>query len=411
MSASAASSDRLRARKRSSLRSGPVRYPADPFDAGPYRAVQTSLGLIQRDRLRVGRRALLLGLIAWVPLVLLAAVQGLAIRADPRESMLLDLAAHARYLIALPLLVIAEAVCLPGLAAVARHFGEMGLIPPAGRPGYENLVESTRRLLASPRTDLIILLLAYAATMGLGPWLYPEAVSTWVAPLAGAGHQLSLAGWWRALVSQPLYLMLLIGWLWRLVLWARFLRGVSRLDLQLIPAHPDLAGGLGFAGTSIRSFLLLALALSVPIAGTVAKGILYGGRSLTDFQSVIAGIVILELVLFIGPLFLLGPALLRARVRGIFHYGFLAEAVGHQFENRWLRDPTAATPEALAAPDFSATTDLYSITANVHNMRLLPLRLVQVVPLVIAGLLPFVPPVLMALPLNQILRFAGQLVL
>jgi hypothetical protein len=384
---------------------------ADPFSAGPYSRLQSSLGLIKSDALRVGRRALLVGVVAWVPLVVLSALEGLAIGPDPRESMLLDIAAHARYLLALPLLVIAEAICLPALASITRHFGDMGLIPPANRPRYEYLLLSTRRMLASPMTDLAILFLAYALTLGLGPRLYPQGVSTWVAPLSPDGHQLSLAGWWRALVSQPLYLMLVLGWLWRVALWARFLRGVSRLDLELIPAHPDLAAGLGFTGTSIRAFLLLATALSVPVAGTVAQGVLYGGRSLPDFKFVIAGIVIVEMVIFIGPLFLLVPALLQARTRGIFKYGALAEAMGQQFEGRWLRSANGVTTEALSAPDFSATTDLYSIAANAHNMGLVPLRLVQVVPLVIAALLPFVPVVLVALPLNEILSYAAKLVL
>jgi hypothetical protein len=388
-----------------------VEVRADPFGAGPYNRVQASLGLIKGDALRVGRRALLLGVIAWVPLVLLSALEGLALGPDPRESMLLDIAAHARYLISLPLMVIAEAVCLPALASISRHFGAMGLIPSPNRERYEYLLASTRRLLASPMTDFGILFLAYALTLGLGPSLYPQGVSTWVAPLAGGGHQLSLAGWWRALVSQPLYLMVILGWLWRVALWARFLRGVSRLDLELIPAHPDLAGGLGFAGTSIRAFLLLATALSAPIAGTVAQGIVHGGRSLADFRYVIAGIVIVEMVLFIGPLFLLGSALLRARTRGIFQYGTLAEALGQQFESRWLSSGGVVSAEALAAPDFSATTDLYSITANAFNMKLIPLKLGQVVPLVIAVLLPFVPVVLVALPINQILSYAAKLVL
>src|SRR5687767_4220742 len=153
---------------------------ADPFGAGPYSRTLARLGLMKSDGLRVGRRALLLAVIAWVPLVLLSAVEGLALRPDPRESMLLDIAAHARYLIGLPLLVIAEAVCLPQLASIARHFDGMGLIPPANRPRYDQLLESTRRLLSSPWTDISILLLAYAATLGLAPRLHPESVSTGV---------------------------------------------------------------------------------------------------------------------------------------------------------------------------------------------------------------------------------------
>jgi hypothetical protein len=353
----------------------------------------------------------LFGLIAWVPLVLLSAIQGLAIRADARESMLLDFAAHARYLIALPILVFAEGVSLPGLASVARHFDEAGLIPAAHRPRYDRLLNSTRRLLASTTTDLGILFLAYAAALFLSSALYPRNVSTWVAPLSGSSQALSWAGWWRTLVSQPLYLVLMIGWVWRVVVWARFLRGVSRLDLRLIPAHPDLAAGLGFTALSLRAFLLLAFALSVPTAGMVAQEILHAGRGLLTFKYVIVGVLTFELVLFIGPLFLLGPALLRARTRGILQYGVLAEAVGRQFEGRWLQSSGGVTTEALAAPDFSATTDLYSITANVHQMRLVPFALNQVVPLVIAGLLPFVPVVLVALPLEELLKYVGKLLL
>ena len=32
----------------------------------------------------------------------------------------------------------------------------------------------------------------------------------------------SLAGWWNALVSVPLFILLFFGWLWRAFLWARF---------------------------------------------------------------------------------------------------------------------------------------------------------------------------------------------
>jgi hypothetical protein len=325
--------------------------------------------------------------------------------------MLLDVAAHARYLVALPLLIIAEDFCLPMLAVIAQHFGQCELIPASNRGRYEALLESIRRLLASPRTDLAILVLAYIATLSEPSALYPSTASTWVMPMHGGSHQLSLAGWWRTLVSQPLYLMFLMSWLLRVALWARFLRGVSQLKLNLIPAHPDLAGGLGFLGTSIRAYLLLAFTISVTIAGTLAQEILRDGRGLYEFQYVIAGTVIAQLMLFTGPLCLLAPTLLRGRTRGIFQYGFLAEGLGRQFERRWIESASAPDPEALAVQDFSATTDLYSITANVYEMRLIPLRLIQVIPLLVVALLPFVPVVLVALPLDEIVKYGAKLVM
>jgi hypothetical protein len=73
------------------------------------------------------------------------------------------------------------------------------------------------------------------------------------------------------LVSVPLLLLLLLGWLWRVLLWWRFLWLTARLDLRLIPGHPDLAGGLMFVGSSLRSFWLLSFALGAIAAGTVAN--------------------------------------------------------------------------------------------------------------------------------------------
>ncbi|HYS69334.1 MAG TPA: hypothetical protein VEM14_03785, partial [Gemmatimonadaceae bacterium] len=301
---------------------------ADPFDAGPYTRIQSSLGLITARSQGVGKRAALLAFIAWVPLVVLSWAEGHALGPTPRESMLLDVAAHARYLIALPLLVIAETVTPFGLASITRHFGESGLVAEPSRPRFDALVDSTRRSLASPRTDVVILLLAYLLTLAIRP-LYSTSVSTWVRPAIGSANDLSLAGWWRTVVSQPIYLLLMVGWLWRVALWGRFLAGVSRLELNLIPSHPDHAGGLGFTAFSIRSFVLLAFALSVPAAGAAAEGIRFGGQRISDFYALIAGVVTAEVVIFAGPLLMLMPALLKARTTGIFRYDALARSVGH----------------------------------------------------------------------------------
>ena len=62
-------------------------------------------------------------------------------------------------------------------------------------------------------------------------------------------------------VRRPLPLLLLgLGWLWRLYLWGRFLWQLSRLDLRLVPAHPDQTAGLKFVGYAVRAFALLGFA-------------------------------------------------------------------------------------------------------------------------------------------------------
>ena len=386
---------------------------ADPFDAGPYNRIQVSLGLIRGTSLGVGKRAALLAFIAWFPLVVLSAAEGHLLGETPRDAMLLDVAAHVRYLIALPLLVVAEAIVPFELGSILRHFTTAGLVAETSRPRFNALIDSTRRSLASPKTDIVILLLAYFLTLAVRPPLYAENVSTWVRPGGGDIHQLSLAGWWRAFVSQPLYLLLTIGWLWRVILWGRFLACVSRLELNLVPSHPDHAGGLGFVGTSIRGFLVLAFALSVPGAGGAAQGILFAGQKLSDYYSIITGIVIAQLVIFVGPLLFLLPTLLRSRTSGVLQYDALAKLVGHDFEQRWLgqQDRAATRGKELSTPDFSATTDLYSIAASTHQMRLVPMSAIQVTTLLMASLLPFVPVAAITLPLNEILRYIAKLAL
>ena len=101
----------------------------------------------------------------------------------------------------------------------------------------------------------------------------------------------------------------------------------------------------------------------------------------------------------------------RAQVRGIFAYGKLAGAVGRRFERRWLDRHGALGDEVLSAPDFSATTDLYQVAANVGAMRLVPFSVRILIPLVVATLLPFLPIVLAILPLKELLNMAAKLVL
>jgi len=379
-----------------------------PLDDGPFIEYLKSTGLGGAEATRVVRRAVLAAMIAWLPLVALAAIQGLALRPDPRESLLLDVSIAARYLIALPILIAADSVCLPALGRILRHFRDSGLVAETSLPRFDALVQSTRQLVKSPGAELALVALAYVGTLALGSYLYPETVSTWVTPLTNGVGRLSLAGWWRSFVSQPLFLVVQLAWLWRILLWARLLWGIARMELRLVPSHPDLAGGLGFTVASLRAFSMVALGLAVSVAGTVAENVLHRGEPLQAFRIPVGGFLILVLLIFAGPLLFLAFPLLRAQPRGRLQYGALATALGQEFERRWLQ-PGSVNAESLAVQDFSATTDLYSVASNVYHMRIVPLDLRSLIPLALAAVLPFVPVVLMALPFQQVLELVGKL--
>ena len=85
------------------------------FDGGPPLRLERSVGLITPDNPRIIHRAILSGIIGWVPLVVLAVAQDSSWGGERIRSLLSDLAVAARFLIAAPLFIVAESICIPQL--------------------------------------------------------------------------------------------------------------------------------------------------------------------------------------------------------------------------------------------------------------------------------------------------------
>jgi hypothetical protein len=201
-------------------------------------------------------------------------------------------------------------------------------------------------------------------------------------------------------------LVLVMGWLWRLFLWTRFLFLVSRLKLRLVASHPDRAGGLKFAGISVQAFSIVAFALSTIVAGTIANRVMHNGTDILSFKYAVLAFVVFVVALFASPLLIFMAPLLKTWRNGVFEYGALARNVGARMERKWLNHPADDT--ALDATDFSATTDLYAVACNVYSMGVVPLSLVNLLALATATVLPFLPVVAMAIsPAVMLQKLAG----
>jgi hypothetical protein len=388
-----------------------VRTERELFDGGPPHRLQGSLGLVKPNEPRMVWRVVLTVLIGWAPLAVLAAAQDLALGGARTRSLLLDFAVYARFLIAAPLLIVAEPVCFSRLGRTVRHFLDAGLVREADRVHFDAAVASTRRLRDTPWAELATVLLAYAVIGALMHYVPSAVIPVWHRSGGSGSLAFSAAGWWHALMSLPLLLVLFFGWLWRLFLWGRFLWCMSRLDLRLIPAHPDHAAGLQFVGYSLRAFSLLGLALGAIGAGMVANRVIHAGASPTAYILFVVALVVCVVVLFSGPLLVFTDKLFYAKWRGTFQYGALALSEGQQFERKWLTRAGSIDASVLEASDFSATTDLYQVVSNVYAMGVIPMDLRNLVFLTLATLLPFAPVALVAVPLDVVLTKLSELLL
>ena len=117
-----------------------------------------------------------------------------------------------------------------------------------------------------------ILLIAFVSTAGHHVWKQQLVLhtATWYATVVDGVLQLSPAGYWYTFVSIPIYQFIFLRWYFRLFIWFRFLWQVSRLDLRLIPTHPDRAGGLGILGNTALMFAPILTAQGAVLSGVMA---------------------------------------------------------------------------------------------------------------------------------------------
>lgn len=350
------------------------------------------------------RRVVVLALLAWLPLLLLTTLGG-HLLGGVQVPFLYDVEVHVKFLVALPLLVVAELTVHQRMRLVTATFHARNLIPPAGRERLEDAVASAYRLRNSIPAELALLAFVYVVGITV-VWRQYMAldVATWYAsPAADGSTTLTLAGTWYGYVSLPIFQFLLCRWYFRMVIWARLLWRVSRIELQLMPTHPDRVGGLGFLSNTVFAFIPLILADGVLLAGVLANQIYHTGAKLTDFRLEILLLAIFLMLIVVGPLLVFGPQLARAKRAGLREYGNLAQRYSRAFERKWLRG--SETDDALLGTgDIQSLADLGNSFSVVKEMRLVPVSKEAIFQLAVAAVAPIVPLLLTLMPLEELLR-------
>jgi hypothetical protein len=351
------------------------------------------------------RRMIVLCGISWVPLLLLSMLEGNAWGRAVKVPFLLDLEIYARFLLALPLLIIAELVIHERMRTVVRQFLERDLIPDNVRQKFDAAIASALQLRNSILAEVMLIAVVYVVDV-LVIWRGHMVldVGTWSCSFVHGEPQPTLAGWWYRCVSLPVLQFLLLRWYYRIFIWARFLWQVSRLDLKLIATHPDHSAGLGFLAQISYAFGPLLVAQGALLAGMIGDRIFFAGATLPQFRVEIVALAVVAVLIVVGPLLVFAPRLARVKRNALREYGAFAQSYVSEFEQKWLRGGAAPDEIRLGSGDIQSLADLGNSFEIIRQMRTVPFTLRALVRLAIVTLAPVAPLALTMISAEELLQ-------
>jgi hypothetical protein len=387
-----------------------TRRPFLLMEGGPLFKVQSRAKLFRMGATATIRRAAIFALLAWLPLLVLSVIQGMALGHAVPVPFLSDFGAYTRFLLAIPLFIAAENFLGPRIAETAAHFVASGLVVEKDYKAYSQAIDLGLKSRDSVFAEIVIAILAYVISFSAYRTTSLH-VSTWHAIRTDTGFTLTMAGWWLLLFSVPLLQFLFLRWIWRIFLWFQFLWRMHNLDLQLFPTHPDHAGGLGFVGETQRFFGVLLFAESIALAGVIANSLVYDNQSLRSYAPAIAVYVVIVLALILGPLVIFARLLRVTKRHGLHQYGTLATTYTGSFHKKWIQNQVPDREPLLGTADIQSLADLGNSFNIIMEMNALPISPRTPIHLLIACLLPMAPLVLTVMPLKDILELLFKLVL
>jgi hypothetical protein len=375
---------------------------------GPVYDFLHRIGLIRLDLPNVVRRAVVVVALTWLPLLVLSLKDGLAVGDRVVIPFLYDFSMYGRLVIGLSLLMLAEVVIDPAIRRAVGEFVESGIVQEKELPEFEDALYRARRLRNSTLPELTLLAFAFVPVfMFQSEWGSDHAVSSWHTTLTGLGA----AGWWYATISAPLFHFIVYRWAFRYVVWALLLWRLSRLDLHLMPTHPDRAAGLHFLGLTQVRFGILLTALGCSFAGRIANSLAYEGTSLTEFKILMGVFVVLSVVIALCPLALLAPKMARIRRAGLSEYARLGRQYTEAFDRKWVRTTEPPAEPLLGTSDIQSLADLGNSFTIIEEMSLAPITKRLVLQLAVLAAAPLIPVILVFTPTSEIVNALVKMVM
>lgn len=352
-----------------------------------------------RPRARVAVAALA-ALVSWVPLAVWAWTHGVAVAAPGVEDPLLrHYAIHLRFLVAVPLLVLTARGADRTLDEILERLVDSGMVPRGERAEFRERVKDSKRAYVSPVAWCLILAAAAAFNWMRAGDAALDHELTWA---GGSAGELSFPRRWFLWVSSPIFILVLGGWLWRLVVVTVLFARIAAMKLDVVATHPDRVGGLGFVMRLPRAFVGFTFSLAALLAGRWGHDMVYHGETLAALRAPLAAAAVVLIVVPCLPLVMFTPKIARLRRQALYDYGRLVSVHGRLVRDRWIIGGEVSEGPVLSSPELGPLTDVNAIYEAAWSARALPLDRESLVPILMPIVIAFLPLLLIEIPLKEL---------
>jgi hypothetical protein len=361
----------------------------------PTRA-QRWLGIMPASGLRVRQRAVALALVSWLPIWLGTGIVDDGLFGSSGETLHSQFAVHARCLLALPMFIIAEYTLDTVFGRCLRQLQQSHIVKRSDLTRVLNEVAALRDSVL-PWICVIVLSGAWSLDVRLHDKLGFQEQAT----AAGIAGPLRVGTFWYLFVVVPVFCALLLGWLWRMSLWAYALVRISRLPMVLLPTHPDGAFGLGFLERMPAAFAPVLFGASGVLGAGWAHQVLYHQEPLSSFRGPAVVFVTVATLVLIAPLTAFALPLYRAKIDALPDYAALVGEHGRKVRQRWIAKQVPTDVEILSAPELGPLADVLTLFQRVSTARVVPVTRLTFAALIVSLGLPLVGAALCQVPLLQ----------
>lgn len=363
---------------------------------------QRKLHIAPQEGLGVVRRAIFFALLTWLPIVLWAVLNNRLLDAGTGEPLLKHFGIHVRCLVAIPLFILSEAMAGGVFHNIIGQFRKSNIVGDNQQAAFNSVLSGIARLRDASFPWICVIGFAGAWILGMPVHTDADEMS-W----AAAGNDFGFGGLWFLYVAKPIFVILLLGWVWRVALIILLFHRITKLELSLTPSHPDHCGGLGFLKKLPMALFLFTLAISSIIASRWMHDVLYHGETLASLKMPFAVFAIVWVAIALSPALLFAPKIAAMKREALLTYGALIGQHGRLVHQRWILgyavNSESDTGDILDAPELGPVVDISAIYDAVENIKPIPIGKDSIMMVLIPIIFPMLFVITNEIPLKDLL--------